>query len=200
MPTDEQTPVTSQVEVADDPKADSTSEDDPTQSQEDITTDDASQAEESPHEEQDDADAMVPLSKLKEVRREARSLRERLRTAESRIAELEANDTSAIETKANSLLTTLRTERLDRAVSDLAAKSGALEPNALAKLISADDVEWTDDKPTNVESIISKLRADYPRLFGSFSANGNAGTRDQRSNEENLSPQHRLAAALANTK
>lgn len=153
----------------------------------------------------DDADATVPLSKLKEVRREAKNLRDRLRTAESRITELEATpvDQSIIDerdqlrTQVETLTRQTRLATLDSLVSVAAREAGAIQEDVIVKLIDLDTVKWEDGKPTNVADLVKDAKAKYSRLF--TTGNGNAGNRNERGGEyEGMTATDRIRSALRN--
>lgn len=151
----------------------------------------------------DDADATVPLSKLKEVRREAKNLRDRLRTAEARITELEATpvDQSIIDerdqlrTQVETLTKQARHSTLSNLVTATAQEAGAIQPDAIVHLIDVDAVEWEDGKPKNVADLVKEAKAKYSRLF--TTGNGNAGNRNERGGEyEGMTAHDRIRSAL----
>lgn len=166
-----------------------------------------STVEESQDESSEDDDAMVPLSKLKKVRNEAKNLRERLKTAEDRIHELEATNTDeALRTerddykqKYEKLVQQHRTEKVTRLVTDAATKQGAIEPAAVAKLVDQDTIEWKDGEPTNIADVVTNLKNTYKRLFG-VNGTGNAGNRNERgADNEGLTANERLKNAYMRT-
>jgi hypothetical protein len=152
-------------------------------------------------EDSDDDEALVPLAKLKKVRGEAKNLRDRLRTVEARIVELEQSPKNdELQSQYESLVVSIRQERLERLIADEAGNANAIEPSAISKLINADDVVWTDNSPSNVEAIVTQLKSQYPKLFVAVHGTSNAGARDERVIDDNLSPESRLKLAYANKK
>ncbi len=163
-------------------------------------SDDASEDDES-----DDEDAMVPLAKLKKVRNEARNLRERLKAAEAKVAELEAvkpdealvRERDDLKAEVERLTNELHAERLRVHLDRAAAESGAIEPSVVGKLVDTAKVEWGEDgQPTNLDALIADLKTSYPKLFVSAQGTGNVGTRSEpRGRDETLSPKSRIASA-----
>lgn len=182
-------------------------EESPNASQEDAEGDDTDGEDnaESDSDDEDDDDAMVPLSKLKKVRNEAKNLRDRLKTAEDKVSELEARsaddalmkERDELQGQVDTLTRELQSERLNVHLNATAAESGAIEPAVVAKLVDANTVEWSDDgTPTNLEALVTDLKTAYPKLFSAAQGSGNVGTRsDTRGRDEVLSPSSRLSNA-----
>lgn len=166
------------------------------ESQEDQSGESESQVDDD--ESEDDSDeALVPLAKLKKVRSEARRLRERLRTAEARIEELE-QDTSGSEweSKYGDLLTSIKHERLERLILAKVKMRGAIEPDVINRLVPIDEVAWSEDNtPTNVDDLIERVKKDYPRLFSNAIGVTNAGALDEAFILDNVSSHQRLRNA-----
>lgn len=170
------------------------SEESKTQEAEDDKDDNADSKE---SDEDDDEDALVPLAKLKKVRNEAKNLRDRLKTAEARITELEAGGANEDEAKQVEALThELRMERLSHKIAQEAVKSGAIEPSAVAKLIDLNSVTWENNAPTNIEAVLKAARESFPKLFVPVTGTGNVGNRSERGGQDEvMSPSSRLRNA-----
>jgi hypothetical protein len=155
----------------------------------------------------DESEEDKALEAMKKLRSEAKNLRLRLKDAEARIVELEASKTDEgiaaerddYQQKYETLFQQHRTEKISRLVSDVAREQGAIEPDAVAKLIDQSKIEWNDDgEPSNVNDVVIELKNTYKRLFG-VTGKGNAGTRNERgSDHEGLSTTQRLVGAYSN--
>lgn len=190
--------------------------DDANTSQEDENADEGTGDEENADEsdasddDDDDDEALVPLSKLKKVRNEAKNLRERLKTAEARVEELEAgqSDTALVQERddlkaeVTRLQSELHTERLSVHLDKAAEDSGAIEPAVVTKLVDTAKIEWGDDgKPTNLDAMITDLKTAYPKLFSTAQGTGNVGNRSEpRGRDEALTPSSRLSQAYSKKK
>jgi hypothetical protein len=170
---------------------------DRTTSEVDSASTDESSAED---EASDDLDAMVPLSKLKEVRREAKNLRDRLRNAESTITELQSNpgdqtiiqERDSLKAQVEALTKQARHATLTNLVTASAQEVGAIQPEAIIHLIDADAIEWDGDAPKNVANLVKDAKTKYARLFNT--GNGNAGNRNERVVDEGpIRPEARIA-------
>jgi len=167
-------------------------------------TESESQVEE---DDESDDDALVPLSKLRKVRNEAKSLRDRLRASEARVAELESGSgDTALTQERDDLKAQLQavTEKyhdsmLSRLVRDASNEAGAIDPEVIAALVKRDAVTWEDDNPTNVKELVADLKKKHPKLFGSVLANGNGGNRNERAPENpDLKGAARIAQGMRN--
>lgn len=182
------------------------------ESQEDANTQDDSDEsnpapeskDESQDDESDDDDAMVPLAKLKKVRNEAKNLRDRLKAAEAKVAELEAaksdealvKERDDLKAEVERLTNELSAERLRVHLDKAATESGAIEPSVVGKLVDTSKVEWADGTPTNLDALIADLKKSYPKLFAPTQGTGNVGNRSEpRSRDESLQGMSRLAQA-----
>lgn len=155
-------------------------------------------------EESDDDDAMVPLKKLREVRREAKNLRNRLKIAEDRIVDLESREgdeaivreRDELKSQLESLVSQNRQTKLEGLVTKAAESSSAIQPEAIVHLIDSSKVEWEGESPKNVDALVADVKKNYPRLFGT-SSKGNVGSRNERHSEnEGLTPTARMRQAF----
>jgi len=197
---------TSLVDTSDDDTTEDVAED--TSKESDAHDNDADDATDSQEEDEDSTDDDDEILKpLKKLRSENKNLRDRLKAAEARVTELEATtgdeaiitERDELKAKLEQLTTKVRTERLERLVTSAATEAGAIEPDAVAKLINADDVTWNDDgEPTNVADLVTKAKTQYKRLFA-VPGSGNVGNRNQRNADAvNLKGESRIANALNN--
>lgn len=175
-----------------------------TTSKEEIESPDPStESDEAAEEEEDDG-----IKRIRKLNSENKSLRNRLREAEDALKNL-GTDTDTFKhlvserdqykTDYDTLLSSLRTERLTNVMTDMSRKFGAIEPSAVLALAGTSDVAVEYDNtnnPTNVEVVVKSLKAKYPKLFGQIASNGNAGARTERSaNLDGLSAKERLRLA-----
>ena len=95
----------------------------------------------------------------------------------------------------------LKKERVNARALEAAGKLGAIEPAAVANLLSADKVEWDDElQPTNVDELIAAVKKDYPRLFSAAPGKGNGGDRPAKEVNADTSPYGRLRNAYASSR
>ena len=107
-----------------------------------------------------------------EARRSLKRERAERRKLEARIAELESNgdsdkaarDLQAANDRATQAEARLRKQTLRSEAMEQAAKLGFNSPATAARLIDQDDVEWDDDSPTNVKSLLREILRDDPSL------------------------------------
>lgn len=132
----------------------------------------------------------ISLDEARKLRGENKSLRQRLRDAEAKAANQDGETLSELERTArerdtvtaryDALVGALKTERLTTAAVSAAAKVGAIEPGAIARMIDRDAIEWDDDfAPENIESLVADLRKAHPKLFSAAPGRGDGGARDQ---------------------
>lgn len=160
---------------------------------------------ESQDDESDDDDGMVPLAKLKKVRNEAKNLRDRLKAAEAKVAELEAaksdealvKERDDLKAEVERLTNELSAERMRVHLDKAATESGAIEPSVVSKLVDTAKVTWGEDgQPTNLDALIADLKKTYPKLFAPTQGTGNVGNRSEpRGRDETLQGVSRLAQA-----
>lgn len=172
----------------------------------DATADSTNDAEqESPASKEDDTED-EGIKRIKKLNSENKSLRTRLREVEDRLKELGTepdalktlvSERDQYKTQYDTLLASLRTERLTNAITEASRKAGAIEPSAVIALATSSDVavEYdAENKPTNVDAVVTNLKAKFPKLFGVISSNGNAGARNEReANLDALTPKERMA-------
>lgn len=155
-----------------------------------------------------DGDGEDGLKKeLTDTRRENQNLRRRLRELEeklqadedAKLSELEraVRDRDTWKIKYEGLVSSLKRERLTARAMEVAGKLGAIEPAAVAKLVSLDDVDFDDElTPRNVDELIAALKKEHPRLFSASPGHGNGGNRDEKPRGgESLFGYSRLASA-----
>lgn len=109
-----------------------------------------------------------------EARRSLKRERAERRKLEARVAELEsstngdgdkiAKDLQAANDRATKAEARLRKQTLRSTAMEEAARLGFNSPITAAKLIDSDDVEWDDDEPTNVKSLLRDILRDDPSL------------------------------------
>lgn len=152
-----------------------------------------------------DDDAMVPLKKLREVRREAKNLRDRLKVAEDRIVDLESREgdealvreRDELKSQLETLVNQNRQTKLEALVTKAAETANAIQADVIVHLIDSSKVDWKDDTPTNVDALVADVKKNYSRLFGT-TAKGNAGNRNERHSEhEGLTPTARMRQAFS---
>lgn len=125
------------------------------------------------------------LDDLKKVRSEAASLRKRLKDAEAKLSQFEQANQSEdekiaqrlqqAEERATAAESRLRAEIGRRAVTDEAAKQGAISTKAVYALIR-DDIAFDDDgEPTNIADLITQAKKDDPALFRAASGSADGG-------------------------
>ena len=149
------------------------------------------------------------IKRIKKLNNENKSLRTRLREAEDQLKSLGTDPDSFktlvserdnYKTQYDSLLASLRTERLSSSITEVARKNGAIEPDAVIALANTTDVKVeydNDNRPTNVDAVVKNLKTKYPKLFMGASSNGNAGARNEReANLDAMTPEQRIAAGL----
>ncbi len=129
--------------------------------------------------------------------RDARKKAERdLKSAQTRLSELEGRDKSDVERltgerdaaakRATDTETRLRDANARSAVADAAGKVNAISTRAVYAMIRA-DLEFDDDgDPTNVDALIKQAQKDEPSLFRAAAGSGDGGRRD--SNDREISP------------
>lgn len=140
-----------------------------------------------------DDDALVPISKLRKVRNEAKNLRERLREAEAKLTE---RDDSTLQSQLDSLMNELRSERLANALTSKVSDAGAIDPEILVGLVHLDSIEWEGNTPTNLDGITTELKEKYPKQFRSARGEGNVGARnDAKPSLEGLTAEQKLKMA-----
>ncbi len=120
--------------------------------------------------------------------RDARKKAERdLKTAQTRLSELEGKDKSDVERltgkltaadeRATAAETRFRDANARSAVTDAATKVNAVSTRAVFALIRA-DLEYDDDgEPTNVDALIKQAQKDEPSLFKAAAGSGDGGAK-----------------------
>lgn len=109
-----------------------------------------------------------------EARRSLKRERAERRKLEARIAELEssggsdadkvAKDLQAANERAATAEARLRKQTLRSTAMEEAAKLGFNSPLTAARLIDSDEVEWDDNEPANVRSLLRDILRDDPSL------------------------------------
>lgn len=179
------------------------SEDESTESESENTEDESPTSKDDDETEEDEEDDGI--KRIRKLNGENKSLRTRLREAEDQLKTL-GTDPDALKTliserdnyktQYDNLITSLRTERLTNVMTDVSRKAGAIEPSAVIALAAASDVavEYdAENKPTNVDAVVKNLKTKFPKLFGTSSFNGNAGSRDDRDADlDSLTPEQRM--------
>lgn len=65
--------------------------------------------------------------------------------------------------------------RLETAITAVATKAGAVNPEILHRLVDFGAVEWNDaGQPKNLTSIVNELKREYPAMFRTHGGAGNA--------------------------
>jgi hypothetical protein len=154
----------------------------------------------------DSQDTALSLEELKKLRSEGRALRDRLKAAEAKAAELD----KLREDEAAKKLS--ETERLQKQVADLQAKDEAttkreqalritseIKVQAMAagvpatrldkvvRLIDSTDITFEDGSPTNVKDLMDALLKDMPELIGKAAPPSSGGaTNPSRSQTSGL--------------
>lgn len=203
-PSDEDTTLTDVIENSQSHEAENVESESDPQNESDSSKEDETPE---PQEEEEEDDG---IKRIRKLNNENKNLRNRLREAEDQLKNL-GTDPDALKTliserdsfksQYDTLLSSLRTERLTNVMTDECRKAGAIEPNAVIALANTSDVAVVYDdnnKPTNVSDVIKNLKTKYPKLFGTQSFNGNAGARNERhADTDDLSPKERMRLGFA---
>lgn len=157
----------------------------------------------------DPGEEMISLAEAKKLRSEYSGLRRRNKELEGRLNEIEDGKLDELERaqkerdrirgEYDSLVSSLKAERVSAQVLEASAKAGAIEPGAIAKLVDMDSVEFDDERnPTNTSELVSEIKRAHPRLFQAAQGTGGGGERDEdRNNVEPSSSIDRMARGYA---
>jgi hypothetical protein len=142
----------------------------------------------------DSQDATLSLEELKKLRSEGRALRERLKVAEAKAAELDKRNADDAAAKLS------ETERLQKQIAEkdaaleaatkrdqeyristeikLQAAAAGVPPNLLdrvVRLIGTDEITLENGTPTNIKELMDALLKDMPALAGKGQAPSTSG-------------------------
>lgn len=139
--------------------------------------------------------------RAKDIERELKALKAaKAKDEDAELGELErtAKERDKWQADFAALEGSLKRERMTSHAISAATKLGAIEPSAVAGLISLDDIEWDDERnPVNAEELVANVKKAYPRLFSKAPGNGNGGNRDARPVNAASTPTERMRNAYA---
>lgn len=152
----------------------------------------AASAQESQQGESNQDGETLSLEEARKLREENRKLRQRAKDAEGKLSAQESADDQALtelekatrerdsyKARLETIEKGVRTDRANAEAISLAAKSGAIDAGAIARLIPADAIEFGDDgKPSNVAELVTQAKKDYPTLFRAAAGSGNGASKD----------------------
>lgn len=132
------------------------------------------------------SDESISLEEAKKLRREANSLRKRLKELEDR--DLSETDRLKAELDArNEELTVLRGRERERNAESVITKAatGAIKPEAIWRMVRS-DIEYDDDgQPANVKPLIESVKREFPELFHARNGSADGGNGNGRVPETN---------------